>query len=283
MQPTPDDPRPPRSVRVHLPLAHPRWTYIFLIINGVLFVAMLIAGLTQSTNLQDAFRHLGRVLQGDSNLLIDFGANFAEYVAAGQYWRLITANFLHVGIVHLLFNSYALYGLGIQVEAVYGHRRFVTLYVLSGISGAIFSYIFTHGLSAGASTSLFGLFAALVVFFFKQRKLLGATGQQQLIRLGVTLAANVYLGLSPGSRIDNWGHVGGFVGGLILAWFFCPRYERANPFFHAFEPIIRPEHKPELRNDEIMDANSLASQKWVVGMFVVGLITLTTLGTLWYQ
>ena len=96
-------------------------------------------------------------------------------------------------------------------------------------------------------------------------------------------AANVYLGLSPGSRIDNWGHVGGFVGGLILAWFMCPQYERTNPFSDAFAPIMRPENKPELSNEDITDTNSLVRQRWVVSAFVLGLIALTALGTFWYQ
>ncbi len=282
MQPPPSDPRQTQSVQVRLPLARPRWTYIFLVLNGVLFAAMLVVGLAQSSNLQNGFRILGRVLQGDSNLLVAFGANAADLVDAGQYWRLISANFLHVGIAHLLINGYSLYVLGMQTEAVYGPRRFVTIYILSGVSGAIFSYLFTHGLSAGASTSLFGLFAALVVFFYKQRKLL-ASSSQQLIRLGVTLAVNIYLGLTPGSHIDNYGHLGGFVGGLILAWFLCPRYERTNPFTGVFAPAIRPENKPELSNEDITDTNSLVRQKWMVGAFVVGLIALITLGTFWYR
>ena len=280
MQTPPNNQSTAQTVRVRLPLARPRWTYIFLIINVILFVTMLLVGLLQSNNVQTVFQQLGRGLQGDSNLLIVFGANYAPLVSGGQYWRLLTANFLHVGIVHLLFNSYALYALGLQTEAIYGPRRFVTLYLLSGIAGATFSYLFTHGLSAGASTSLFGLFAAQVVFLYRQRKLLGKVGQQQLIRLGVTLAANIYLGLSPGSRIDNWGHAGGFVGGVILAWFLCPQYERTNPFVQAFEPVIRSERKPELSNDEITDTNTLARQSFVVSVFVAGLIALVALGTL---
>ena len=260
--PRPQNPPPqPQAMRLRLPLARPRWTYIFLAIIGIVFVGQTVTGGSES-----------------SANLIRWGANFAPFVHAGEYWRLITANFLHIGILHIAFNGYALYALGAQAEALYGPRRYVTMYLLSGISGAIFSYMFTQGLSAGASTSLFGLFGALVVFYYKQRKALGAMGQQQLMSLGITLAANILLSLTN-PRIDNWGHVGGFLGGLILAWFFCPTYERVNPFANAFQPA-QPAPTPELNNGELMDTNSLYKQRFVVVAFVLGLVILTALATL---
>ena len=254
-------PAPPPPVRLRLPLAKPMWTYVFLVINAIIFVAMTIDGGSEN---------------GDT--LVRWQANYAPLVIAGEYWRLFTANFLHIGIAHILFNSYALYSLGAQAEALYGPRRFVVTYLLTGISGAVFSFAFTHGLSAGASTSLFGMFGALVVYFYKHRKDLGAAGQQQLVSLGVTLALNVMLSLTN-PRIDNWGHVGGFVGGVILAWFLCPVYERVNPFAHAFEPVLPASRKPELSNGEIMDTNSLAKQSFIVVVFAVGLIALTAVAT----
>jgi len=252
---------PPQPQPNRLPLARPRWTYIFLAINLIVFVGLTITGGSEnSTN------------------LIRWGANFAPLVHAGEYWRLITANFLHIGIIHIAFNSYALYALGAQAESLYGPRRYIAIYLLSGISGAIFSYMFTQGLSAGASTSLFGLFGALVVFFYKQRKVLGAMGQQQLVSLAITLAANVLLSVTN-PRIDNWGHVGGFIGGLVLAWFLCPTYDRVNPFAHAFEPV-KSSQPPELNNGEIMDTNSLYKQRFVVIGFALGLVVLTAAATL---
>ena len=162
---------------------------------------------------------------------------------------------------------------------MYGYPRFVTIYLLSGISGAIFSYIFTHGTSVGASTSLFGLFGALVVYFYKNRQIFGQMGQQQLTNLGVTLAINVFIGLSPGSNIDNAGHVGGFVGGLALAWFLCPRYEPADPVSRAFESVVPQHRKPELANAYMSDTNSLPQQLLPVTLFAVALVVLTALVT----
>jgi rhomboid protease GluP len=239
----------------------PRWVYVFLVINVVVYVAMELTGGSQN-----------------SDNLIRFGANYAPLVTRGEYWRLLTANFLHIGLLHLLVNSYALYILGVEVEALFGHQRFIVIYLLTGISGAIFSYMITQGLSAGASTSLFGLFGALVVFFYKQRKLLGDFGQQRLISLGLTLLINIIIGLNPGSHIDIWGHVGGFLGGLILGWFLCPQYALVNPFQNAFAPALS--NKPELANAEVMDTNSLAKQSFSVGLFSLGLVALAIIARL---
>ena len=242
-------------------MVRPRWAYVFLAINVLLFFAMELTGGSEN-----------------SRTLISFGANFAPAVAAGEYWRLLTANFLHIGLLHLVVNSYALYILGAEVEALFGHPRFIVIYLLSGVSGAIFSFMLTQGLSAGASTSLFGLFGALAIYFYKQRRLLGDFGQQRLISLGITLLINVVIGLSPGSRIDNWGHVGGLIGGAILGWFLCPHYELVNPFAEAFAPALK--DKPELSNGEVMDTNSLAKQGMTVSLFTLGLVALTIIARL---
>jgi hypothetical protein len=142
----------------------------------------------------------------------------------------------------------------------------------------VFSYLFTHGLSAGASTSLFGLFGALVVYYYKHREMFGKMGQQQLINLGVILLINVIIGLSPGSNIDNWGHLGGFVGGAVLAWFLCPTYAPVDPFTRALEPAMTQTRKPELSNGIIMDTNSLMKQLVPVVMFLLAMIALAVLG-----
>jgi rhomboid protease GluP len=265
--PQPPPPTPPsatdqpREHRLRLPIARPRWTYVFLAINVVLFLALTVTGGSEN-----------------SENLIRFQANYAPRVAEGEYWRLLTANFLHIGITHLLFNAYALYSLGAQVESLFGHRRFVTMYLLSGICGATFSFMFTQRLSAGASTSLFGMFGALAVYFYRFRKELGALGQQQLINLGLTLLVNVFLGI-VNPRIDNWGHAGGLIGGVALAWFLCPHYEPVNPFAQAFASVIPANHKPELSNGELMDTNSLYQQRFIVTVFIVALIGLIALAT----
>ncbi|MDW8394822.1 MAG: rhomboid family intramembrane serine protease [Anaerolineae bacterium] len=243
-----------------IPTARPRYVWVFLVINVILFAAMTLVGGSENPR-----------------VLILFGANFAPLVASGEYWRLVTANFLHIGLLHIAFNTYALYALGRQVESLYGHPRFVTIYLLSGVSGAALSFMLTQGLSAGASTSLFGLFGALVVYFYRHRRMYGEFGRQQLISLGIVLLINVVLGLTPGSRIDNWGHAGGFIGGAALAWFLCPQYVRADPFVEVFRSVVRPRY--ELSNGYIADANSLGKQILPTAAFIVGLVALIALAT----
>ena len=262
--PAPRPPQPPvrTPVRTPVPIVRPLWTYVFLAINVFIFVATTVTG-------------------GNRSDIMAAGANIATAVEAGEYWRLFTANFLHASVLHIAFNAYALYALGSQVESLYGHPRFVTLYLLTGLSGAVFSYLFTHGTSVGASTSVFGLFGALVVYFYKNRQLFGQAGRQQLISLGVTLAVNVMLGLSPGSGIDNWGHVGGFIGGLALAWFFCPTYAPADPIVNVFGSVVPQQRKPELANAYMVDTNSLPQQVLPVTVFAIALVALTALAPLW--
>jgi hypothetical protein len=97
------------------------------------------------------------------------------------------------------------------------------------------------------------------------------------------LFINVIIGLSPGSRVDNWGHLGGFLGGLILGWFLCPHYEPVDPFARAFDSVIPRNRKPELSNAYMMDTNSLAQQTFTVALFVVGLVALTAIATVLQQ
>jgi rhomboid protease GluP len=248
-------PRQPRRLR--LPTVRPFWTYVVLAVNVVVFVAMEWAG--------------GSTRRA---VLIAFGANLARAVAAGQYWRLVTANFLHIGLFHLAINTYALYILGPEVESLFGHARFLLIYLLSGVTGALFSFMMTQGLSAGASTSLFGLFGALTVFFYRQRHILGPFGRQRLISLGVTLSINVIIGLSPGTQIDNWGHLGGLIGGVILAAFLCPRYQLVTT------PVPSGAGEPVSWEAAVMDTNSLAEQRVSVGLFVIGLVALTIIARL---
>ncbi len=107
-------------------------------------------------------------------------------------------------------------------------------------------------------------------------------GRQQLINLGVILVVNIAIGLSPGSGIDNWGHLGGVLGGAILGWYLCPAYTLIDPWANAFTPATnRP--KPELTNGEMMDVNSLGKQSFAVGLFALGLVMLTVIARIVQQ
>lgn len=130
--------------------------------------------------------------------------------------------FLHGGILHIGFNSYFLYIIGPQVERAFGSFRFAALYFLSGISGVIFSFAFNRAPSIGASGALFGLIGALIPFLYRNRALLVDTRRRILSILQV-IGINLLIGLAPG--IDNWGHLGGLLAGLGLAWVTTPLYQ----------------------------------------------------------
>jgi membrane associated rhomboid family serine protease len=131
-------------------------------------------------------------------------------IAQGEYYRLFTAMFMHYGLLHLAVNMWALWILGRNLEAFLGPVRFLALYLVAGLGGNVAAYVFQPGaLSAGASTAIFGLFAAL---FLVLRKLgLNAAGVLPAIIFNLVFTLTV-----PGISIA--GHLGGFVvGGLIGA------------------------------------------------------------------
>jgi rhomboid protease GluP len=147
-----------------------------------------------------------------SEQLFLFGAKWNILIAYGQYWRLLTAMFLHVGIIHLFFNSYALYIYGPIVESLFGKAKFIVIYLASGLMGSLFSYIFSPNPSAGASGAIFGLMGSLL--YFRQRKkdifrrVFGP-------RLFMIIVINLFYGLTN-TGIDNWGHIGGLIGGYLV-------------------------------------------------------------------
>ncbi|GAB4581375.1 MAG: rhomboid family intramembrane serine protease [Anaerolineales bacterium] len=149
-----------------------------------------------------------------------YGMKVNEWIAEGQLWRLFTPMLLHGGLIHILFNMYALRSLGPALEQHYGHSRFLALYLLAGFAGNVVSLALSPNPSLGASTSLFGLFGAEGVFLYHNRALFGERARAGLRQILTLAAINLFIGLSPG--IDNWGHVGGLIGGALFAWFAGP-------------------------------------------------------------
>lgn len=134
-------------------------------------------------------------------------------IRAGQYYRLLTGIFIHSGIFHILFNCYALYILGSQIESFFGKVKFIIIYFFSGLIGALFSMTFGGNYaSVGASGAIFGLMGSLLYFGYYYRVYLGNVVKSQIIPLIVT---NLIIGLiSPG--IDNYAHIGGLLGGILI-------------------------------------------------------------------
>lgn len=147
-------------------------------------------------------------------------------IREGQLWRLITPVFLHSTsmLLHIVFNMYALYSFGPGLERYYGHIRYLSLYFIAAFAGNVLSFIFSPIPSLGASTAVFGLVGAEAVFLFRNRRFLGRGAQGALVNLLVIVALNLFLGFSSGF-IDNWGHIGGLIGGILFAWFAGPLLE----------------------------------------------------------
>lgn len=142
-------------------------------------------------------------------------ANFL--VAAGEWWRIFTAALLHGGMMHILFNMYALYLFGPRLEQQVGSPAFGALYVATAGTGGLVSYAFgaTSQISIGASGAIFGLLGAWMFVAWKMRHTPG--GRSMFNQLGVLLAINLALPLFVGG-IDWRAHLGGLVGGIVIAW-----------------------------------------------------------------
>ncbi len=176
-------------------------TFTFLIIIIVYFIIMALNGGT--TNGQN---------------LIKFGALFPPFVLAfKEYYRFVTSIFIHIGIMHLFFNSYALYIFGTQIERVMGHVRYLMFFLLTGIGGNIVTYFFNFDtISAGASGSLFGILGAFVYLIQHHKDIISSQGRKSIFKLiGINLVITV---LSPSISITA--HFGGLIIGYLLSYIF---------------------------------------------------------------
>ncbi|WP_413380184.1 rhomboid family intramembrane serine protease [Alkalihalobacillus sp. 1P02AB] len=157
-------------------------------------------------------------LYGDSEsilTLVEVGAKYSPLILDGEWWRIITSMFIHIGFLHLLMNSLALYFLGTLVERIYGSFRFVFIYFIAGVLGTLISFWMNLSIGAGASGAIFGLFGALLYFGLNHRKLFFQTmGANVLIVLVINLAFGFLIPV-----VDNSAHVGGLIGGFLAAYF----------------------------------------------------------------
>jgi rhomboid protease GluP len=159
-------------------------------------------------------------LTGGVDLVANLGLKVNELILDGQLWRLITPMFLHGSLLHIGFNMYALLIFGPGLERFYGHGRFLLLYFLAGFAGNVVSFMFSEAPSLGSSTAIFGLLGAEGVFLYRNQQIFGGTARRALSNIIMIAIINLAIGLSPG--IDNWGHLGGLIGGTIFAWLAGP-------------------------------------------------------------
>jgi len=179
-------------------------TTILLIINTGLFVATLLYSSQGG----------GLTLDPSGQALVNFGGKYNPYIVQGQWWRLITAGFLHGGIFHILMNSWVLWDLGPNVEHAFGTNRFLVIYFVANIVGFAASMYWTQALSIGASAAISGLIGAMIALGTRERHTLAGAMRGQFIRWMVTILAIGFL--IPG--IDNAAHLGGVAGGFAVAY-----------------------------------------------------------------
>lgn len=170
-----------------------------------------------------------------SDKLLAWGGNAASEVQRGQWWRLLTATFLHGGVVHLVMNMIGLAGAGIMAERIYGHRLFALIYLGSGLVGSALSLHFAaqHAVAVGASGAVFGITGALLVAVFQHRDTLPqAFGKRTLQGIGFFIVYSLLQGFGK-EGIDNAAHVGGLLGGCLLAYVLPERFDMERFRRHA--------------------------------------------------
>lgn len=178
-------------------------TQAFFAINVIVFVAMAFAGVS--------------LTEPSTQDLIRWGADYGPITLGGQWWRLLSSTFLHIGIIHIAFNMWCLWDLGALAESLYGHWTFAAVYLTTGIAASVTSVSWhPGGVSAGASGAIFGIAGALIASFYLGEFSLPRVAISGTLRSVVMFAGyNLVFGAIRG-RTDNAAHVGGLVSGLIL-------------------------------------------------------------------
>jgi rhomboid protease GluP len=190
-------------------IPHARFTTVLiLLVNTGLYVAMVLHSTRTDAR--------GGGLDLDPQTLFAFGAKYGPAMRAGQWWRLLTAGFLHGGLVHILMNSWVLFDLGGQTEESYGTSRYLVIYLLSTITGFLGSFWWSPNvLSIGASAGIFGLIGAMIAMGVRDRSSYGSAVRGLYMRWAVY---GLLIGFLPFFGIDNGAHIGGLVGGFIIAY-----------------------------------------------------------------
>lgn len=266
-QPPPAEQQAPRQkVMLRIPAVRPTVTYALLAINILVF---LVRALSPTW---------------DESIFLWGASHAPDVLLNGEYYRLVTAMFLHASIysafgnfmfanaLHLIFNMYILYAVGMTLERLFGHARFLIVYLFGGLGGSVLSVLLGNwnSYSVGASGAVFAILGAEFIYLHHHRKLMGAAGRARRNSLISFAVINLLFGIAstvPGSqmRVDNWAHIGGLLGGVILAWFISP----------IFMLRAHPDHPGEFLAE---DTNPLNRKYWVVSLYLTALVILVFIG-----
>ncbi len=159
-----------------------------------------------------------------TSVLIQYGAKENTLILQGQYWRFITPIFLHANLLHVGLNMLNLVILGVFLERLIGHWRFLLIYLLTGVVSIISSFYFMpQEVSVGASGAIFGLVGAYSIFVLIHRRAFRNGGIPTLLWLVIVIGGNLSIGLFI-PNVDNYAHMGGLISGCFLGWWFTPLY-----------------------------------------------------------
>uniref|UniRef100_A0A7N0RHS3 Peptidase S54 rhomboid domain-containing protein n=1 Tax=Kalanchoe fedtschenkoi TaxID=63787 RepID=A0A7N0RHS3_KALFE len=178
-----------------------RWTNVLIAVNVLVFVAQLAT----------------------KGKLMLWGAKINSLIDKGQLWRLVTSSFLHANIGHLMINCYSMNSVGPTVESLCGSKRFLSLYFASALASSATSYWFCKSPAVGASGAIFGLVGSVAMFVIRHRGTMKG-GKEELRHIANVIFLNMGIGLLS-KGIDNWGHLGGLVGGFVFSWLVGPAWK----------------------------------------------------------
>jgi len=206
VQPSPTKKKPANVFAIFKPTDGYFITPLIINLNILIFIIMMVSGVN--------------IFEPTNESLITWGANFRPVTLAGEWWRLITCCFLHIGILHLLLNMYALFYIGSLLEPYLGRKRFLAAYLLAGLCASVTS-VWWHGLtiSAGASGAIFGIYGVFLAML--TTSLIEKTERKALLTSIIFFVGyNLINGLGGG--IDNAAHIGGLISGLLIGYALMP-------------------------------------------------------------
>ena len=192
-------------------------------------VTNIIVGLNVAVFILMGFLGAGWIQVASMKPYILYGANQGALTTDGEWWRLLTSMFMHYGILHLLFNMWALYQAGHFLEKLLGRLPYALTYLGSGLAGG-FASIAWHTdpiWSAGASGAVFGVYGAIVGYLLREKQGLPKSIYQSLLKSSLTFAGYNILFGAANSSIDNSAHLGGVLGGVALGWLVALPVDRA--------------------------------------------------------
>jgi rhomboid protease GluP len=195
----------PESPKLSLTNSFRSVTVILIALNVLVFLAMVFNGVS--------------AVDPPAESVLKWGADYGPLTLHGQWWRMIVSTFLHFGFIHLLFNMYVLFSIGLFIESLAGRVPFVVLYLVCGLGGSAASLAWHPSVvSAGASGAIFGLYGALLGFLARHRDSIPAASLASLRKGAVTfIGYNLLYGLRPG--VDMSAHLGGLATGFLIGLF----------------------------------------------------------------